>query len=90
MVTLIPLFEDRSHSMVNQIMNGALSCPKCHATKHDLIAMTEAKVKSPCYLVACTRCKFKGSFGRGLEDAVLRWNKPPGFLARMFQKTRRP
>lgn len=92
---LIPVFEDRSHRVVNRILSEALRCPFCSASPGTLVAMGEARVVGARYLIACVKCGYKGPFGRGLEDAVKRWNRKPPFrlqdwLHELFpQKSRR-
>jgi len=83
MIELIPLFEDRSHPLVNEHMRKSLACPECGAFWNNLTPMTESRTHSPRYVITCDKCKFIGPFGRGLEQAVIRWNKPPSLLARL-------
>lgn len=87
---LIPLFDDHSHTMVNELLRKALCCTDCGARNHAFIAKTERVVHNPRYVVTCGECKYQGPFGRGLEDAVRQWNKPPGFLAMLIKKWKKP
>ncbi len=83
---LIPLFDDQSHSLVNEVLRGALCCPDCGARYYALVAMTENITIAPRYVLTCSECKYLGPFGRGLQDAVDRWNKPAGFIAKLIRK----
>jgi hypothetical protein len=83
---LIPLFADNSHPVINEHMGNALRCPQCGAAYNSLVPMTESISNSPRYVITCGECKYLGPFGKGLADAVKRWNKSIGFIAALLRK----
>jgi hypothetical protein len=85
-IQLIPLFEDHSHPLVNLELKKALACPECGAGWKSLTAMTENRIYNPRYVITCGECKFIGPYGRGLQQAVIRWNKPPSFLSTTIKR----
>ena len=88
---LIPLFEDHSHPLVNEQLKKAYACPECGTYWKSLTAMTENRIHNPRYVITCGECKFIGPFGKGLEQAVIRWNKPPSFFSAIIKRlTNRP
>jgi hypothetical protein len=86
MYDLIPIFDDNNHPLINEHMRNALRCPQCGAAYRALVAMTEGTGNLPRYVIPCGECKYLGPFGRGLADAVKRWNKPKGFIAALLRK----
>jgi predicted RNA-binding Zn-ribbon protein involved in translation (DUF1610 family) len=85
MIELIPVFADYSHPLINEEIRKAMRCPECGAAWSKLSPMTENTTRSPRYMLTCTECKFQGPFGRGLADAVKRWNKPPGLMSKLMK-----
>ena len=73
---LIPVFPDRLHLHVREIIQKALLCPCCGAGNAKLVGMSECKAR-PHYVIACTVCKHRGPFGKNLQDAVKKWNAKP-------------
>ncbi|MGB9152969.1 MAG: hypothetical protein WCD70_07765 [Alphaproteobacteria bacterium] len=83
---LIPIFDDHSHFMVNEMLKKANCCPECGARNHAFVAKAENTVRRPRYVITCGECKYQGPFGKDFEDAVRQWNKPPGFFALMIRR----
>jgi hypothetical protein len=81
---LIPVFPDRKHLYVREIMENAQTCPVCSARNGKLVSVTEPKLK-PRYAIVCTACNNIGPFGKTLNHALKNWNnsvpkKPFAFI----------
>jgi len=82
---LIPVFPDRSYLQISVLLDNACICPECYAHRSSLVVMGEKIVQKPRYLISCGKCNYRGPFGKHIRDAVLRWNKPPGWFARFLK-----
>jgi len=71
---LIPVFPDRDHLYVREIVKKAEACPVCGANNRKLNGVAEAKMK-PRYAILCTGCNNIGPFGKTLHHALKNWNK---------------
>ena len=83
---LIPIFDDHSHLMVNEMLKKATCCQGCGARYHAFVAKAENIVRNPRYVITCGECKYQGPLGKDFEDAVRKWNKPPGFFALIIKR----
>jgi len=83
---LIPVFPDRSYLQINVLLDNACICPECYAHRSSLVVMSEQIVHEPRYLIACSKCNYRGPFGKHIRDAVMRWNKPPSWLAALLKR----
>jgi transposase-like protein len=71
---LIPVFPDRDHLYVRELMKKALACPVCNKSNEKLEGVATATLH-PRYAVICKGCNNIGPFGKTLNQAIKNWNK---------------
>jgi len=83
---LIPVFPDHTYLQISVLLDNACNCPECYAHKLSLVVMSENIIHKPRYLIACGKCGARGPFGKHIRDAVLGWNRPPNWFARLLKR----
>jgi len=78
---LIPVFDDPLYPRIQETLRvEALRCPDCGEPQDRLNLLIENRAIKPRYVVSCCTCKCRGPLGKNVEDAIKKWNAPPGFF----------
>jgi hypothetical protein len=82
---LIPVFNDHSYPSLDRMLRDqALGCPQCGG--HSRLTLLSTLRMIPRFAIACGECNHRGPLGKSIDDAIKRWNKPPGLLGFLFSR----